>query len=157
MKSFDEEMKGIMNMEYIKNLTNEEKKEMGLKIKKKLYKDKLFEKGSLDPLIMYIDQSSNHSSIPEIAEFKSSSTSNDIFGDSQQSNDTYMEPKSSFNNRSSKTKWSSHDIDEESHNKNDDDKFNDDGVVDDILNKIMCFRGEQRFQFCKQLLENLCS
>ena len=26
MKSFDEEMKGIMNMEYIKNLTNEEKK-----------------------------------------------------------------------------------------------------------------------------------
>ena len=154
MKSIDEEVKEIMNMDYIKKLTNEEKKEMGEKIKNRAYDDLLIKEGSLDPFIFSIKPSSE----PPNSEFqKSSNSSKGIYGDSQQSNDTYMEPESSFNNRCSKTKGSTHDIDQESHNKNDGDKFNDDSVVNDILNKIKSFKDEERFQFCKQLLENLCS
>jgi hypothetical protein len=146
MKSIDEKVKEIMNRDDIQKLTNEEKKLMGLKIKKQLYDNILVEKGSLDAFILSIDPSSKDSSLPEFSG-SSSNSSEGIFDNYRQSNDNMgLESPS----EGSKTKCSSNDNVMESDGKNVD------NIVNNILIKIRSFKGEERIQFCKKLLENLC-
>ena len=167
MKSIDEEVKEIMNMDYIKKLTKEEKQKMGKEIKNRAYDELLIKEGSLDALIMSIEPSSESPN----SEFPESSNSSKGIYDLYQLNRISIEHKSY--SEGIETKGSSHDNHMESDNKNDDnhmeidnknddnhmeiDNKNDDNIVNDILNKIMSFKDEERLQFCKQLLKNLCS
>ena len=166
MKSIDEEVKEIMNMDYIKKLTKEEKQKMGKEIKNRAYDELLIKEGSLDALIMSIEPSSESPN----SEFPESSNSSKGIYDLYQLNRISIEHKSY--SEGIETKGSSHDNHMESDNKNDDnhmeidnknddnhmeiDNKNDDNIVNDILNKIKSFYDEEeRIQFCKQLLENL--
>ena len=166
MKSIDEEVKEIMNMDYIKKLTKEEKQKMGKEIKNRACDELLIKEGSLDALIMSIEPSSESPN----SEFPESSNSSKGIYDLYQLNRISIEHKSY--SEGIETKGSSHDNHMESDNKNDDnhmeidnknddnhmeiDNKNDDNIVNDILNKIKSFYDEEeRIQFCKQLLENL--